>query len=71
MMFLVNHRRGKPLHQAPRYLLRDRDGIFGQTFLDQVTAMGMSEVLSMPGAPWHRAYIERVIGTSSVNAWIT
>ncbi len=48
---------------APRYLLRDRDGIFGHTFVDQVTAIGMSEVLSKPGSPWQRAYIERVIGT--------
>ena len=47
----------------PRYLLRDRDNIFGDDFVDQVTALGMSEVLSTPGASWQRAYIERVIGT--------
>jgi transposase InsO family protein len=52
-----------PWETAPRYLLRDRDGIFGDTFVDQVRAMGMSEVLSTPGSPWQRAYIERVIGT--------
>ena len=52
-----------PWETAPRYVLRDRDSIFGHTFVDQVTAMGMSEVLSAPGAPWQRAYIERVIGT--------
>jgi transposase InsO family protein len=52
-----------PWETAPRYLLRDRDGIFGSDFVNQVTAMGMSEVLSTPGSPWQRAYIERVIGT--------
>ena len=52
-----------PWEATPRYLLRDRDGIFGHTFVDQVTALGMSEVLSTPGSPWQRAYIERVIGT--------
>jgi len=52
-----------PWETAPRYLLRDRDGIFGHTFVDQVRAMGISEVLSMPGSPWQRAYIEGVIGT--------
>jgi putative transposase len=52
-----------PWETAPRYLLRDRDGIFGQTFGDQVRVMGMSEVLSTPDSPWQRAYIERVIGT--------
>jgi putative transposase len=52
-----------PWDTAPRYLLRDRDGIFGHDFVDQVTALRMSEVLSTPGAPWQRAYIERAIGT--------
>jgi transposase InsO family protein len=52
-----------PWETAPRYLLRDRDAIFGRDFVDQVTAFGMSEVLSTPGSPWQRAFIERVIGT--------
>jgi putative transposase len=52
-----------PWDTAPRYRLRDRDGIFGRDFVDQVTALGMSEVLSASGSPWQRAYIERVIGT--------
>jgi putative transposase len=52
-----------PWETAPRYLLRDRDGICGHGFVEQVRAMGMSEVLSTPGSPWQRAYIERVIGT--------
>jgi putative transposase len=52
-----------PWETAPRYVLRDRDGIFGRDFVDQVEALGMSEVLGAPASPWHRAYIERVIGT--------
>jgi putative transposase len=52
-----------PWETAPRYLLRDRDGIFGCAVADQVTAFGMAEVLSTPGSPWQRAYIERLIGT--------
>src|SRR5262245_9965875 len=52
-----------PWDTAPRYLLRDRDRIFGCDFMKQVTAMQMTEVLSPPASPWHRAYIERVIGT--------
>ena len=46
-----------------RYLLRDRDRIFGNEFVDQVKAMGIKEVLSAPRSPWQRAYVERVIGT--------
>jgi transposase InsO family protein len=52
-----------PWDTAPRYLLRDRDGLFGQAFVDQVKSMGIKQVLSAPRSPWQRAYIERVIGT--------
>jgi len=52
-----------PWDTAPRYLLRDRDRIFGQDFVDQVKAMGIKQVLSAPRSPWQRAYVERVIGT--------
>jgi len=52
-----------PWDTAPRYLLRDRDRIFGQDFVDQVKAMGIKQVLSAPRSPWQNAYVERVIGT--------
>jgi putative transposase len=52
-----------PWETAPRYLLRDRDRIFGQEFVDQVKAMGIKQVLSAPRSPWQRAYVERLIGT--------
>jgi transposase InsO family protein len=52
-----------PWDTAPRYLLRDRDRIFGQEFVEQVKAMGIKQVLSAPRSPWQRAYVERVIGT--------
>ena len=52
-----------PFDTAPRYLLRDRDGIYGQEFRDQVTVMNIKEVLAAPRSPWQRAYVERVIGS--------
>ena len=52
-----------PWDTLPRYLLRDRDRIFGQEFVRQVKVMGIKQVLSAPRSPWQRAYIERVIGT--------
>ncbi len=52
-----------PWDSAPRYLLRDRDQIFGKDFVDQVKAMGIKQVLSAPRSPWQRAYIERLIGS--------
>ena len=39
------------------------EGIFGTEFRTDVKSMGIQEVLSVPRAPWQRAYVERVIGT--------
>ena len=52
-----------PWDTTPRYLLRDRDRIFGVEFTKQVKDMSIEEVLSVPRSPWQRAYIERLIGT--------
>jgi len=52
-----------PFEQFPRYLLRDRDAIFGHDFREEVRAIGIEEVLSTPRSPRQRAYIERVIGS--------
>jgi len=52
-----------PFDQVPRYLLRDRDAIFGQDFREQVQNLGIEEVRCTPRSPWQRAYVERVIGS--------
>jgi putative transposase len=52
-----------PFDQLPRYLLRDRDAIFGNDFREQLRDMGIQEVLSTPRSPWQRAYVERMIGS--------
>ena len=52
-----------PFDQAPQYLLRDKDRIFGAEFSREVAALGTEEVLGAPRSPWQRAYVERVIGT--------
>jgi putative transposase len=52
-----------PWDTTARYLLRDRDRIFGDDFVRQVRDMGIQEVLSAPRCPWQRAYVERVIGS--------
>jgi putative transposase len=52
-----------PFEQVPKYLLRDRDRIFGVDFTKQVEDLSIEEVLSAPRSPWQRAYIERVIGS--------
>jgi putative transposase len=52
-----------PFDTAPKYLLRDRDRIYGEQFRKQVEVMNINEVLSAPRSPWQRAYVERVIGS--------
>jgi transposase InsO family protein len=52
-----------PWDTAPRYLLRDRDGSYGAEFCTRVEAMGITEVVTAPRAPWQNAYVERVIGS--------
>ncbi|HXQ23045.1 MAG TPA: integrase core domain-containing protein [Candidatus Acidoferrales bacterium] len=47
----------------PRYLLRDRDGVYGAAFRTRVAALGVEEVLSAPRSPWQSPYVERVIGS--------
>ncbi len=59
-----------PFDSAPKYLLRDRDRIYGDEFRKQVEVLGIKEVLSAPRSPWQRAYIERIIGSIRRNAWI-
>ena len=46
-----------PWDTAPRYLLRDRDRIFGLDFVEQVKAMSIQQVLSAPRSPWQRANV--------------
>lgn len=52
-----------PWNSAPRYLLRDRDKIFGDTFRRRVGSMGIEEVLTAYRSPWQNAYVERVNGS--------
>src|SRR5438132_2732582 len=43
-----------PFESAPKYLLRDRDRIYGDVFRKQVELMNIKEVLSAPRSPWQR-----------------
>ena len=52
-----------PWDTAPRYLLRDRDGIYGIQFQRKVQSMGIEEALTAPRSPWQNAFVERVIGS--------
>jgi len=52
-----------PLDTAPRYLLRDRDAIYGERFRRRLHSLGIAEVPIAPRSPWQSPYIERLIGS--------
>jgi transposase InsO family protein len=52
-----------PWDEAPRYLLRDLDSIYGAYFRQRVHDMGIEEVLIAPRSPWQNPYVERLIGS--------
>ena len=47
----------------PRFLLRDRDSIYGGHFRQRVNNMGIRQILISPRSPWQNPYAERVIGS--------
>ncbi len=48
---------------APKYLIRDRDKIYGKIFRKRINVMQIEEVLIAPKSPWQNPYCERVIGS--------
>ena len=52
-----------PYDSAPKYVIRDRDKIYGVDFVRRVLAIGIEQVLTAPRSPWQNPYCERVIGT--------
>jgi putative transposase len=52
-----------PYEEAPRVLLRDRDGIYGDYFQECVKDMGIEEGLMAPRPPWQNPFCERVFGS--------
>ena len=52
-----------PWEPPPKYLLRDRDKIYGAAFQNRVRNMGFEEILSAPRSPWQNPYVERLIGS--------
>ncbi len=52
-----------PVDSAPKYMIRDRDNIYGADFVRKVRAMHIEQVITAPRSPWQNPYCERVIGT--------
>ena len=52
-----------PEDTAPRFILRDRDCIYGEEFCRRVASMQIEEVLTAAHSPWQNPYVERLIGS--------
>jgi len=52
-----------PFDSAPKYLLRDRDGIYGEQVRETIRLLGMKDKMISARSPWQNGYCERVVGT--------
>jgi len=52
-----------PFDESPRFLIRDRDAIYGVDFRERVKHMGIEEVVIAYRSPWQSPYVERLIGS--------
>jgi len=52
-----------PWTEAPRYLVRDRDAIYGAAVTRRLRAMGIRDKPVAAGSPWQNSFAERLIGS--------
>lgn len=52
-----------PWNTAPRFIVRDNDGAYGQVFRWRLSAIGIRDCPTTPHSPWQNGYAERVIGS--------
>lgn len=52
-----------PWDTAPKYMIRDRGSVYGESFQLCMKNMEINEVLTAYRSPWQNAYVERIIGS--------
>ena len=52
-----------PWDQGCQYLLRDRDAIYGDDWVEMTKGLGIEEVITAPRSPWQNPFLERLIGS--------
>ena len=52
-----------PWNEAPRYMIRDRDRIYGTVVTRRLRAMGIRDKPIAPASPWQNGFAERLIGS--------
>jgi transposase InsO family protein len=51
-----------PFDTSSRYLVRDRDGVYGQRVIDSLEMLDIEQKVTAPRSPWRNGYCERVTG---------
>ena len=49
--------------ELPRFMVRDRDGAYGEAFIRRLSAMGIRDRPTSARSPWQNGYAERLIGS--------
>jgi transposase InsO family protein len=52
-----------PWDEAPRHLIRNRDGAYGPAYTRRIRAMGIRDRPTAPRSPWQNGHVERLIGS--------
>src|SRR6266404_4633718 len=52
-----------PWDEAPHYLIRDRDRIYGSVATRRLRSMGIRDTPTAPASPWQNGFAERLIGS--------
>jgi hypothetical protein len=52
-----------PWNETPRYLIRDRDRIYGTVVTRRLHAMAIRDKPTAPASPWQNGFAERLIGS--------
>src|SRR5262245_3957473 len=52
-----------PWNEAARYLIRDRDQVYGAAATRRLRTMGIRDKPIAPGSPWQNGFAERLIGS--------
>src|SRR5437870_8479603 len=59
----AGHPEAFPWAEAPRYLIRDRDCVYGAAVTHRLRTMGIRDKPIAPGSPWQNGFAERLIGS--------
>ena len=52
-----------PWDEAPRYLVRNRDAVYGEVVKRRLRGLGIRDRPIAPRSPWQNAFVERLIGS--------